>query len=396
MERELLEARKLEGLGTLAGGIAHEFNNILTGIMGYAELLSDGIEPSAVTRPYVDKIADLSHRAASLVSELLTFSNRMPSERHPVHLLPLVGEAVRTLRRTLPETIDIQWKASDRVATVKADISQVQQLIMNLASNARDAMPRGGSLVVALEDVALDAAASRLHLNARPGRYVRLSVRDTGTGMTPEVREQIFDPFFTTKDIGKGPGLGLATVHGIVKAHDGFISVSTELGKGSEFDVYLPAMEPAEGPQEVVSQAPHREGKTILLVEDDLAVLDVGREMLKSLGYNVLTARDGEEGLNTYRASGNEIDLVITDMEMPKMTGMDLCKALWRIDPQLKVILASAHNVREREAQLLTTGVRGFLQKPFGMRNLETTIRQALDIGALAGLEGQMVSGTAC
>jgi CheY-like chemotaxis protein len=320
----------------------------------------------------------------------------MPTAQQPVHLLPLVSEAVRVLRRALPANIDVQWQPADRVAMVNADLSQVQQLVMNLATNARDAMPRGGTLALSLADVSLDAAARRLPPDARPGNYVRLSVSDTGTGMTPEVRERIFDPFFTTKDVGKGTGLGLATVHGIVKAHDGFISVSSELGKGSEFEVYLPALETRDSPREITARATGPRGKTILLVEDDASVLEVARTMLNSLRYNVLTALDGEQALNAYRDCGQDIDLVITDMMMPGMDGTELCRALWKLNPDLKVILASAYSLKERERELLAAGVCGFLQKPFQLGLLETIIRKALDGEAAASPADQMIPATAC
>ena len=379
LEHEILESRKLKSLGTLASGVAHEFNNILAGVVGYSEILAGEAEPDSMVKDFASKIIGLGQRAAALISQLMAFSEQTPSKRRPLQLEPLVDGTVRMLRRTIPENIDIQLQASEPTPMVSADLSQMQQVIMNLATNARDAMPSGGSLRFSLEDLRLDDEAPRRHASARKGRYVVLSVQDRGAGMTQEVREQAFDPFFTTKDVGEGTGLGLTAVHGIVESHGGFLTVSSEIGRGSEFRVHLPAIEtPAPSP-EVQNCGPHSGGATILLVEDEPAVLDTAREMLKFLGYGVLTARDGSEALEVYRSRQTEIDLVMTDVMMPQMGGEELYQSLTDTSPGVKVIMMSACSLQGRMADPRFSGLKGYLQKPFELGRLREVLRCALE-----------------
>ncbi|OGG45199.1 MAG: hypothetical protein A3F84_09405 [Candidatus Handelsmanbacteria bacterium RIFCSPLOWO2_12_FULL_64_10] len=380
LEAQLRQAQKMEAVGTLAGGIAHDFNNLLTTIIGFAQLalMEEGVSP--LVREYIARIPEQGKRAAQLISQLLTFSRKAITEKQPMSLTPLVKETVKMLERTLPENVAIQLNAPGEVAQVNADPTQMQQVIMNLCINASHAMPCGGEMTVRIEDVTLDEAYCRKYVYARPGRHVCLSVRDTGMGMTPEVQARIFEPFFTTKGVGEGTGLGLAVVYGIVKGHEGHTNVYSEVGKGSEFKVYLPAMN--VGTTLVV--APEKESspggmETLLLVEDDPTVLATGRAMLERLGYTVLTAADGEEALGVYRARRGEVALVLTDMVMPRMGGEELYEALVEVEPGVKVALMSGYSLKQDLSDLWAKGLKGFVQKPLDLYQLGKVVRQALD-----------------
>ena len=377
---QLVHAQKMEAVGTLAGGIAHDFNNLLTQVIGFAELALLEPDGSPRWREYVAKLPENAQRAAKLIAQLLTFSRQAATEPQPLHLLNLVKETVKILERTVPESITLRVKVSPEVAQVNADPTQMQQVILNLCINASHAMPDGGELIVGLANATLDEAHCRHYAYGRPGDYVCLSVRDTGTGMPPEVQKRIFEPFYTTKGVGEGTGLGLAMVYGIVKSHEGHIDVSSEAGKGSEFRVYLPAMKVGATP--VV--APEKESlvggtETLLLVEDEGDVLDTGQVMLQGLGYRVLTAMNGEEAIQVYRAHQAEIDLVLTDMVMPKMGGQALYAALRQINPGVKAVLMSGYSLKQDIADLLAKGLKGFVQKPFNFARLGRAVRQALD-----------------
>lgn len=331
-------------------------------------------------RDYIARIPDQGRRAATLISQLLTFSRRAVTERQSLSLLPLVKETIKMLERTVPENIAIRLNIPGEITPVSADPTQMQQVLLNLCVNASHAMPHGGELILGLEHVTFDEAQCRQRVDTRPGNYVCLSVRDTGVGMTPEVQARIFEPFFTTKGVGKGTGLGLAMVYGIVKEHEGHITVYSEVGKGSEFKVYLPTMKG----EEIISLASAQESpaggtETILLVEDSESMLDVGQGMLAKLGYTVLTATDGEDALRIYRAHQDEIALVLTDMIMPKMDGQELYETLAQTDPAVKVLMMSGYSLKEEVADLRAKGLKGFVQKPFDFNQLGRVVRQALD-----------------
>jgi PAS domain S-box-containing protein len=379
LEQQLFQAQKMEAIGTLAGGIAHDFNNELTGIIGFAQLaLLEDLSPQA--RECIARIPEQGKRAANLISQLLVFSRQAVVEKQTVSLLYLVKEAIRVLEHTLPENIAIRLDAPREVAPVNADPTQMQQVFMNLCINASHAMPDGGDLTVVLEDVTLDEEYCRQYVQARPGHYVCLSVRDTGAGMAPEVQARIFEPFFTTKEVGKGTGLGLAMVYGIVKEHGGHVNVYSEVGKGSEFKVYLPALETGTVKPGVAAQESLVGGtETLLLVEDQEWVMAAGKRMLERLGYTVLTATNGEEAIETYRAHRDAIALVITDMVMPKIGGQELYEALKRMDPDVRALLVSGYSLKEDVSDLRARGLKGFVQKPFDIYKLAQDVRRALD-----------------
>ncbi|OGG46534.1 MAG: hypothetical protein A3F84_24140 [Candidatus Handelsmanbacteria bacterium RIFCSPLOWO2_12_FULL_64_10] len=377
---QLFQAQKMEAVGTLAGGIAHDFNNLLTQVIGFAELALIEPDHSPRWREYIARLPENAQRAARLISQLLTFSRQAATEPQALQLLHLIKETMKMLERTVPENISLRMKISPDVALVNADPTQMQQVILNLCINASHAMPNGGELTVGLENVTLDGAYCQQYACARPGDYVCLSVRDTGVGMAPEVQKRIFEPFFTTKGVGEGTGLGLAMVYGIVKSHEGHIHVTSEVEKGSEFRVYLPAMN--VGATLVV--APEQESpvggtETILMVEDQAEVLDAGQAMLEGLGYRVMTATNGEEAIEVYRAHRAEIDLVLTDMVMPKMGGQALYEALRQIDPAVKAVLMSGYSLKQDVDDLRAGGLKGFVQKPFNFVRLSRAVRQALD-----------------
>ena len=381
LEQQLFQAQKLESLGTLAGGVAHDFNNLLTGIIGMIELALRQIDPTSKAYEYLAKLPEQGQRAAELISSLLTFSRQTISERQPLALLPLVKETVKVLKRTLPESIEVRmvWREEEE-PIVLADATQMQQVIMNLATNARDAMPDGGQLTVELAAVRLEKQHCRHIADATPGDYVCLSVRDTGIGMTPEVQDRIFEPFFTTKDPGQGTGLGLAMVYGIVKNHNGFIEVRTQLGEDTELKIYFPAAHSQVlAKEECAHESLPRGTEAVLLVEDDSTVLTVGQQMLETVGYTVLTASNGEQALEMYLARQEEISLVLTDITMPKMGGYDLYNELSRINQGVKVLLVSGYALEEEVSDLRTRGMKGLVRKPFDLKTLATTVKQALD-----------------
>jgi PAS domain S-box-containing protein len=380
LEQQLFQAQKLEALGTLAGGIAHDFNNALTGIIGLTELALEDMDPNSKVYETLAEVPALGRSAADLVSSLMVFSRRGTNERRPLPLLPLMKEMGNVLSRTLPETITVRRLWPEQVPLVEADPTQVQQVIMNLATNARDAMPDGGELTLEILEATLDDAYCRLHPDCTPGDYVCLSVRDTGTGISPEVQARMFEPFFTTKETGEGTGLGLASANKIVKNHGGYIRVTSELGTGTQFDVYLPvsagqAASTRDSGQEQTSGG----GETLLLVDDAPNVLRTAQRMLESFGYTVLTARDGEEGLEVFRSNRNRIALVLTDIAMPKMTGKRLCAEILRTDPTTRLLLASGHGSDGDLEELRALGVQDFVQKPFGLAGLGRAVREALD-----------------
>jgi nitrogen-specific signal transduction histidine kinase len=377
LEQQLVQAQKMEAIGTLAGGIAHDFNNLLTSIIGFAELALLEPDNNNEWRECISRIPEQGRRAAKLIAQLLAFSRRAVTEKQPMSLQPLVKETVKMLERTLPENISIRLHAGG-VASVNADPVQMQQVLMNLCVNAGQAMPNGGELIISLENVTLDEAYCRQYVYARPGEHVCLSVRDTGVGMTKEVQEHIFEPFFTTKGEEEGTGLGLAMVYGIIKSHEGHINVYSEVGKGSEFKVYLPAIKDRPVPQKTVEDVLAGGTETVLLVEDEDIVLSAGKQILGKLGYEVLTATNGREALEVYRGHSG-IALVIADMIMPQMGGRELYQALMTVNRDVKVLLMSGYSLREEIAELRAIGLRGFLQKPFDLHTMGKAVRHVLD-----------------
>ncbi|MFH1138825.1 MAG: PAS domain S-box protein [Pseudomonadota bacterium] len=383
MENQLRQAQKMEAVGALAGGVAHDFNNLLQAINGYAEVLLLDKQASDSDYPGLKAIREAGSRAAGLVKKLLLFSRKAESERRFLEPRQVVDQARGLLERTIPKMVKIEVQAKGRIWNIKADPVQMEQIILNLGTNAADAMPDGGRLLVELENITLTDDFVEKHMGAAPGRYVLLSVSDTGTGMDRETREHIFEPFFTTKEIGKGTGLGLASVFGIVKGHDGYISCYSEVGQGSVFKIYLPALGPNdEGGASIREAAPPRGGaETILVVDDEGPIRDFAGLVLKRFGYTALTASTGEEALEVYFGGPARLDLVIMDIGMPGMGGRQCLAEILRRDPAARVIVASGYSVDGQVKQALEAGAAGYVGKPYQLSDLLRKVREVLDQG---------------
>ena len=381
LEAQLQQARKMEAVGTLAGGIAHDFNNLLQVINGYAQMMLMDAEADSITYKNLEEIKAAGSRAAELVRQLLLFGRKVESNRQNVDLNEEVEKARKILERTIPKMIDIKGHYGSRLWPVMADPVQIEQILLNFGTNAVDAMPDGGRLIIETENVELAEGFGQGHAGAIPGRYVLLSVSDTGQGMEREIVEHIFEPFFTTKEIGKGTGLGLASVYGIVKSHGGYITCYSESGQGTTFKIYLPAVEeiPHAQDQEEAPQPSLHGHETILVVDDDQAVRQVASQMLNRFGYTVITAKTGEEALEIYTAEGNGIHVVVLDIGMPGMGGHKCLRELLKISPAAKVIIASGYSPNGQLQETLAAGATGFVPKPYVSNDLLKAVRRALD-----------------
>lgn len=381
LEAQLLQAQKMEAVGTLAGGVAHDFNNLLQAILGYTQMLLLEKEKDSPEFTKLKQIEKSAHRASELTRQLLTFSRKVESELRPLDLNNEVRQAQKILERTIPKMIDMELYLQKEAWTINADPMQMEQIVLNVAVNARDAMPEGGTLVFETENVLLDREYCATHLGATPGRYVLLSISDTGMGMDKETVEHIFEPFYTTKEVGKGTGLGLAMVYGIVKNHGGYIMCYSEPGQGTTFKIYFPAIE-ADGHVET-SYAVETElrggDETILLVDDEESLRGMGKEILERFGYRIIAVPDGEKALEIYREKGEQIDLVILDLVMPGMGGTRCMEELLRIHPRLKVIIASGYAVNGRTKEALDAGAEGFIRKPYELGQMLGVVRKVLD-----------------
>lgn len=378
--RQLFQAQKMEAIGTLAGGVAHDFNNILQVTLGYSELILGDEKLPARYRTHLKKIHESARRGADLVHRLLTFSKKTDIRPRPLNLNRRITEMRKMLERTIPKMIDIQLSLGENLAAINADPTQVDQILMNLAVNARDAMPDGGKLIVETANIFLDEGYAKTHLDASPGCHVLLIVTDTGSGMDRETLEHIFEPFYTTKGVGRGTGLGLAMVHGIVKQHGGHIRCYSEPGEGSTFKIYLPALISDEEQEEAgLGEMPRHGSETILLVDDEEFIRDLGSMMLTKAGYRVITASNGKEALEVYQARGYEIALVLLDLLMPEMGGRQCLENLLSLNASVKVVIASGYSVEATTRDALATGAKGFVNKPYDSRQMLEVLREVLD-----------------
>jgi len=377
MEAQLRHTQKMEAIGTLAGGIAHDFNNLLMGIQGNASLMLLGIDSGHPHYTRLKGIEKAVKSSAELTKQLLGFARGGKYEVRITDVNELLKESTKIFVRTKKEiTIHTNYIAD--IWPVEVDQGQIQQVLVNLLVNACQAMPGGGDVYLKTETVVLKEIDAKPY-QLDPGNYVKLAITDTGVGMGEATRQRIFDPFFTTKEMGRGTGLGLASAYGIVKNHGGAITVHSDIGKGSTFAVYLPA---ADRDAETVPEPPDeiKEGSgTLLLVDDEQAVLEVGRGMLEALGYEVLTAEGGREALTIYRKNRETIDLVILDMIMPKISGGETYDRLRKLEPGVKVLLSSGYALDGQASEILNRGCRGFIQKPFNLNRLGQKIREILD-----------------
>jgi nitrogen-specific signal transduction histidine kinase/CheY-like chemotaxis protein len=388
LEAQLRQAQKMESIGQLAAGVAHDFNNMLTIIQGHTSaLLAKPSLPPGVVDP-VQAVYFAAERAAGLTRQLLMFSRKNVMQTKQLDLREVVGNLTQMVQRLIGESIALQFQRPEELPFVHGDAGMIEQVVMNLSVNARDAMPKGGTLSIGLEAVSLDAAYIEAHPESRVGYFVRLRVADTGTGMDIETLSRIFEPFFTTKDVGKGTGLGLATVYGIVKQHDGWVEVDSEPDKGTTFDVFFPADEEkaVSGKKDTADTAPVVGGtETILIVEDEETLREMARDILKDCGYRILEAATGRQALEVWNQSAKEIDLLLTDMVMPEgMSGVDLAEWLLADRPDLRIIFTSGYSSTEIGEELLMRSHARFLQKPYSHLALARMVRDCLDVNAAA------------
>ena len=378
MEAQFLKAQKMEAIGTLAGGIAHDFNNLLMVVKGYVSLMlldMDPVHPHFEMLKTIEKKAEMGSR---LTRQLLGYARKGRYEIKPILLNQLVEETAETLGRTRKDIV-VHLDLRRDLHLIEGDPGQIEQVLMNLLLNAADAMPEGGKLFLKTSNVTQADIQSDLYV-VTPGNYVLFSVTDTGIGMDEKTMERIFDPFFTTKAPGKGTGLGLASVYGIVKGHSGYINVQSELGKGATFYVYLPASEERkieDRPTKSEMVLPGKE--TILLVDDEKPILDVGERMLKTLGYQVLVAEGGKQAIEIYQSHQGQIDLVILDLIMPYQGGGETFDHLIKLNSKVKVLLSSGYSMNGQAIDIMKKGCKGFIQKPFSIKELSLKLREILD-----------------
>lgn len=381
LEEQLRQSQKMEAVGQLAGGVAHDFNNLLTAIIGYSDILLNGLSESDPLREDISEIKRAGERAATLTSQLLAFSRKQVLQPKVLDLNEAVADMEKMLGRLIGEDIDLVTRPDPALGRVKADPGAIEQIILNLAVNARDAMPEGGKLIIETANVELDESYARLHVTVQPGPYVMLAVSDNGMGMSPETQAHIFEPFFTTKGEGKGTGLGLSTIYGIVKQSGGNVWVYSELGRGSAFKIYLPLVEEALTPVEAsTSEDASRQGsETILLVEDDEGIRKLVSGILLEQGYTVLVTRNGLEALKISEQHDDPIHLMLTDVVMPQMTVRELTERLAQMRPETRVLYVSGYT----DDAIVHHGVLGegmnFMQKPFTVDALLRKVREVLD-----------------
>jgi two-component system, cell cycle sensor histidine kinase and response regulator CckA len=384
LEAQFRQAQKMEPLGRLAGGVAHDFNNLLNVITGYGELLARSLPEGSPSRQRTDHILKAADRAAGLTRQLLAFSRRQVLQPRVFDLNAEVSDTARLLERLIGENIQLNLRLDARLGRLKADPSQIDQALMNLAVNARDAMPRGGTITIETRNADLDEHYAREHLGAKPGPYVLLEVTDTGVGMDADTQRHIFEPFFTTKPKGKGTGLGLATVYGVVKQSGGYIWVQSQPGRGTRFQIFLPRVEeplavpPAAGAQ----AATVRGGETVLLVEDEELLRRMTREVLEQSGYHVLEAANGDEAIRISRSYPGTIQVMLTDVVMPGLSGPELSRVLASVRPRMKVLYVSGYPDDASVPAVRPADGTDFLQKPFTPAALEQRLRQLLDASA--------------
>jgi nitrogen-specific signal transduction histidine kinase/CheY-like chemotaxis protein len=379
LEAQLRQAQKMEAVGTLAGGIAHDFNNLLQAILGYSDLLLLRTSKEHPSYREIQQIFRSARRGADLVKQLLTFSRGIESKPRSMDLNQTVTEVRKLLGRTLPKMIAIELCLDENLKSIDADPAQMEQVLMNLAVNARDAMPNGGKLTIRTENVTLDATYGRTHLGTPHGDHILLTVADTGHGMDRQTLEHAFEPFYTTKEVGKGTGLGLSMVYGIVEEHGGHIKCTSEPGKGAAFEIYLPASEFQEKRREECAAGESPGGvETVLLIDDEEPIREFATDMLSRFGYRVITAEGGERGIEVYEEMWSTIDVVVLDLIMPGLSGKDCHRELLAINPDVRVVFASGHHMDDEMKLSLAGPAAGFISKPYDMQTMLTTIRKAL------------------
>ncbi|MCP3953985.1 MAG: response regulator [Desulfobacterales bacterium] len=367
----------MKALGTLAGGVAHDFNNLLMGIQGRASIMRMQVDAASPILEHLRGIEESVQSAAALTKQLLGFARGGKYELIKIDLNEFVENQSRLFGRTRKD-ITIHESFDPELWPVEADRGQIEQVLLNVLVNAWQAMPGGGDLFILSENCLVNEKQAQAH-DVRPGKFARVSIRDTGIGMDTEVVARIFDPFFTTKEIGRGTGLGLASAYGILHNHGGFIEVATEKAKGSTFSICLPATKSAATLEKPTDKSIIRGDETLLLIDDEKTVLDVGREVLEILGYRVLAVTSGKEALSIYPENADQIDMVILDMIMPGMDGREIYEKLKAINPEVRVLLSSGYSINGEATKILEMGCDGFIQKPYNMGDLSAKIREILN-----------------
>jgi PAS domain S-box-containing protein len=373
LESQFLRAQRLESIGTLASGIAHDLNNVLAPILMTAQLLESQLHDERSQRLLPILISN-AKRGANLVKQVLSFTRGMEGDRTLLQLKHIVREIQQVIRETFPKSLEVSTCIPSNLWTIYGDATQLHQVLMNLCVNARDAMPNGGTLKISAENFLVDENYARMHLDAQVGSYIAITVGDTGVGIAPEILDRIFEPFYTTKEFGKGTGLGLSTVLGIIKSHGGFINVYSEIGKGSQFKVFLPAQQTPETLEEPEKELPSGNGELILVVDDEDSIRDITKTSLEIHNYKAITACDGIEAIALYAEHRDEISVVLTDMLMPSMDGLTTIRTLKKINPNVKIIAVSGLASTEKVNAAADIGVKAFLSKPYTAKQLLQTI----------------------
>ena len=379
LKEKLTQAQKMEAIGTLAGGIAHDFNNILGAMLGYAELAEQTCQPESTLAEYLNQINKAGERAKHLVGQILVFSRQVETKRVPLQPAPLIKEALKLLRASLPTTITIEQDIDEQSGPILADPTHIHQILMNLGTNALHAMEEtGGTLSISLKRKTFSTHDLSQYPNLQPGDFIGLTISDSGTGIAPEIRERIFEPYYTTKETGKGTGMGLAIVHGIVSSYGGFITLTSHPGEGTVFDIYFPSLE--MGPEDKIETAPPIALGTerILFVDDEKMLVDMSRVMLEQLGYTVTPFTDSLAAFTAYAKQPDAFDLVITDQTMPGLTGTQLAERILKIDPNQPIILCTGFSELVSEEKAKAMGIRILALKPINMHQLSLLIREAL------------------
>jgi len=377
MESKLRNAQKMEAIGTLAGGIAHDFNNLLMGVQGHTSLMLLQADPDHPNLTHLNEIEDLVQRGSDLTKQLLTFAREDKQDLRPANLNDIVEKTAGMFGRTRKE-IGIRTEFETDLWPVVIDHGKIRQVLLNLYVNASQAMPGGGDLTLKTANVDLDGKAVK-PVKMEPGPYVKIEVSDTGVGMDEKIKDRIFEPFFTTRELGKGTGLGLASAYGIIKNHGGFIDVQSEKGKGATFTIYLPSTKRDVKKKRNESKQILEGSETILLVDDEKIILNVGMELLQSMGYQVFVAGSGKEAIEVFKENQDKIDMIILDTIMPGMGGSETYEKLKEINPHIKVLLSSGYDINDQAVQILAFDCDGFIQKPFNMEDLSKSTRAVLD-----------------
>jgi len=379
LEAQLQQSHKMEAIGTLTGGIAHDFNNILGIILGNLELALDDVPEWNRAKFNLEEIRTASLRAKDVVRQLLSFARKTGLEKKPTNIIPFVKESLNLMRSSIPTSIEIFQNIAKDVDTILADPTQINQVLINLCTNADHAMPDGGMLEISLKNVELDEDTAAQYPDLDPGRYVNLTVSDTGQGINPEFKDRIFDPYFTTKEVGKGTGMGLSVVHGIVKSHGGAISVDSELRRGTAFSIFFPVVEEeAVIETDTIEELPTG-SERILFVDDEESMVYIGRNRLERFGYKIEAKTSPVEALKLFRNNADQFDLVITDMTMPQMTGVQLAQKLLEIRPDIPIIICTGFSAKVDGEKAKKIGIRQYIEKPLNRSDLAKLVRKVLD-----------------